>query len=324
MSKFKDLTGQRFGRLTVIERAEDRVTPSGSKKIRWLCRCDCGNTKIVCGSELNSGDTRSCGCLHKEQLSQRLKKDLTGQKFGRLTVLFQTDTQYTKSGRPVIAYHCVCDCGREIDVRGQHLLSGNTKSCGCLQREAITITGHNQKEYNMYDLSGSYGIGYTHKGEKFYFDLEDYSKIRKYCWQKQQDGYIVAKDVNTGKNVELHRIIMGTQNVKFDTGIRVDHIKTEEKFDNRKCNLRIVQHYENCRNHKLLSTNTSGVSGVNYVKSQHKWVARINLKGKRYYLGKFDCFEDAVIARKSAEEKLYGEYSYNNSQKIAALNERMD
>lgn len=66
MSKLIDLTGQRFGRLAVLSRAENTV----HRKTRWLCNCDCGNTKIVTGVELRKGDTKSCGCLRKEVSSK--------------------------------------------------------------------------------------------------------------------------------------------------------------------------------------------------------------------------------------------------------------
>jgi len=64
MGKIKDLTGQRFGRLTVIKingRTKD-------KSVTWLCRCDCGNETIVVGQNLSNGNTKSCGCYHKEVL----------------------------------------------------------------------------------------------------------------------------------------------------------------------------------------------------------------------------------------------------------------
>lgn len=247
-------------------------------------------------------------------------KDLTGMKFSRLEVLRRVDNQYTKGGRPMVTYRCVCNCGQELDVCAQKLTSGNTKSCGCLQREVRTNNGRKNKKYNTYNLSGSYGIGYTLKGEEFYFDLEDYDKIKDFCWRKASDGYITAKDTNTGCLVSLHRLIMGTREIPYSTGIRVDHIRTEEKFDNRKCNLRIVQHYENGQNHKIHSSNTSGVSGVSYNKSHRKWYSWISHKGIRYNLGFFDNFEDAVLARKKAEQELYGEHSYDNSQKLANEN----
>lgn len=66
MPEFKDLTGKRIGRLTVIKRDEDRVTSSGYRFTRWLCKCDCGTQKSVFANALNSGRTKSCGCMQKE------------------------------------------------------------------------------------------------------------------------------------------------------------------------------------------------------------------------------------------------------------------
>lgn len=61
MGKFEDLTNQKFGRLTVIKRFKDE-----SKKTKWECLCDCGNTKTIDGSNLKNGHTKSCGCYLKE------------------------------------------------------------------------------------------------------------------------------------------------------------------------------------------------------------------------------------------------------------------
>lgn len=72
MSKLIDLTGQKFGRLTVIERADNKIS-GGQTKTTWLCKCDCGNTVIVCTQELRRGDTRSCGCFAKEEMLKRFK-----------------------------------------------------------------------------------------------------------------------------------------------------------------------------------------------------------------------------------------------------------
>ena len=64
--KFVDLTGQRFGRLTVIKRVEN-----DGEKVMWLCRCDCGNETTVFSGYLRNGDTKSCGCLSKDKLRER-------------------------------------------------------------------------------------------------------------------------------------------------------------------------------------------------------------------------------------------------------------
>lgn len=68
MSKFIDLTGQRFGRWTVLSRAQNMPY---SRRSGWLCQCDCGTKKVVDGVSLRRGVTQSCGCLHAEKARQR-------------------------------------------------------------------------------------------------------------------------------------------------------------------------------------------------------------------------------------------------------------
>ena len=70
----EDLTGKRFGRWTIVKRAPDKITQSGYRNIMWHCVCDCGNEKIVRGKSLVYGVSRSCGCLQKEELSDRASK----------------------------------------------------------------------------------------------------------------------------------------------------------------------------------------------------------------------------------------------------------
>lgn len=80
MSGFIDLTGQRFGRLTVIERAENYVSPKGRQAARWTCRCDCGGITTVVGGDLRYGKTKSCGCLEEE--SRHQSRNAKHGKFG--------------------------------------------------------------------------------------------------------------------------------------------------------------------------------------------------------------------------------------------------
>lgn len=75
MSKLIDLTGERFGRLTVLERAGTYVAGGGfSKTATWHCRCDCGEETIVTSRNLRSGNTQSCGCYCSEKTKQRWQK----------------------------------------------------------------------------------------------------------------------------------------------------------------------------------------------------------------------------------------------------------
>lgn len=70
--RFQDLTGQRFGRLTVLERAVRGSTPGKKHRTYWLCECDCGNVSVVLAEGLKSGNTTSCGCYHREVVSKTI------------------------------------------------------------------------------------------------------------------------------------------------------------------------------------------------------------------------------------------------------------
>lgn len=130
----EDLTGQTFGRLTVLGPAKDHVDPSGTHYPQWLCRCICGNQVTVQTGSLKSGGTRSCGCLRKEADTRR-REDLTGQTFGRLTVLGPAEDYVSPGGRHILRWLCRCECGNQVAVLGQSLKSGDTRSCGCLKKK---------------------------------------------------------------------------------------------------------------------------------------------------------------------------------------------
>lgn len=70
MGRFRDLTGQRFGRLVAIELDDDYISPAGYRKKRWRCKCDCGNNVTVWAGNLLSGHTYSCGCAHLEKMAK--------------------------------------------------------------------------------------------------------------------------------------------------------------------------------------------------------------------------------------------------------------
>ena len=120
-----DETNNRYGLLVVKEKAKDKNGRSA-----WLCECDCGNTTIVRGPDLRKGKRTSCGPSCPAKINGNFK-DLTGQKFNRLTVLyFKEMNKFHKS-----VWHCKCDCGNECDIIGTTLIRGTTTSCGCYNRE---------------------------------------------------------------------------------------------------------------------------------------------------------------------------------------------
>jgi len=132
MGRFIDITGCKYNRLTVIK----RVGSDRGRNAIWLCKCDCGNEITARGTRLRNGVTRSCGCLKGELISEASVTDLTGQKFGRLTIV----KRHGSTGGRLATWLCKCDCGNKLVVIGGNLHSGGTKSCGCLQRERTSET----------------------------------------------------------------------------------------------------------------------------------------------------------------------------------------
>lgn len=82
MGAVKELAGQRYGMLTVIRRAKDRVSSCGKKRVYWICVCDCGTEKEIRGTHITSGAIVSCGCLGKKKLLDSVTKH--GHKHHRL------------------------------------------------------------------------------------------------------------------------------------------------------------------------------------------------------------------------------------------------
>lgn len=133
-SNLRDLTGQRFGRLQVLYRYCENTCNNGAQ---WVCQCDCGNIKVIRGGSLTkqTKPTRSCGCQTYENASKANKKDLTGQRFGQLTVLYDT---HKRSNHRVI-WKCKCDCGKEVERVSDSLIQGHTFSCGHCNRSMGSI-----------------------------------------------------------------------------------------------------------------------------------------------------------------------------------------
>lgn len=137
--RIKDMTGKKFGKLTVISRASDYINKDGSRHIRWLCQCECGRESIVRGSTLRYGGTKSCGfCTRSDSNMGKGQHNLTGKKFGRWTVLYENGRLREPRGRIVPIWHCRCECGEERDIRAGSLVGGSSLSCGCYKYEYLS------------------------------------------------------------------------------------------------------------------------------------------------------------------------------------------
>ena len=116
-------------------------------------------------------------------------------------------------------------------------------------------------------------------------------------------GYAYTKD-SFGKNRRMHRILWETFNGPIPNGMDIDHINGD-RLDNRPENLRIVSRKENMQNTKVYNTNTSGVTGVTWIKAKNRWRAYVMIDYKQTHLGHYTDWFDAVCARMSANNR-YG------------------
>ena len=172
-----NLIGQVFGRLTVIERAEN----AKDGHAQWLCQCECGKTTIVSSNVLKKGNTKSCGCLNREVASQKAKtqyKDLTNQHFGRLTAI----EYFGSNNKGSALWKCSCECGNDNFITtSHHLLSGNTQSCGCLKsigesKIAVILSQNNIKFIQQEKFDDA--IYEDTKGQmRFDFYLPEYNRL---------------------------------------------------------------------------------------------------------------------------------------------------
>lgn len=228
--------------------------------------------------------------------------DMTGQRFGRLTVIGIGGRTKEPSGRSRPLWKCICDCGNEVLVLRDNLIHGRTQSCGCFHLEQ-KYKAH--KKYNIYEFDGDICKGkLSNSDEYFIIDTSKYDLIKNFCWLKSKNGYVISRDGNTKKLTYLHRLILNNAPNNMD----IDHIN-RNKLDNRLENLRICTHAENMQNCEKNSFELTE-AGVRFIERNtlHPWIATICYKGNNMYLGSYETKEEAVLARKRAEKEIKGEF----------------
>lgn len=195
-----DLTGQKFGKLTVIKYV------GGSKH---LCKCDCGNESIVFTSNLKRNHTKSCGCLNDLKRKQR-SIDLTGKRFGNLLVLRKVKNHNKRNTSQ--KWLCKCDCGKETISSLDALKSGNQVSCGCYNSElhkklakeidlgntmrfdGTKISGLNRK-LNSNSSSGHKGVYFDKNENAWFAHLRIRGKLYKQRCSNLNEAIEVRKEL---------------------------------------------------------------------------------------------------------------------------------
>lgn len=195
-----DLTNQRFGRL-VAKYYTTHKNKSGRSVRLWYCECDCGGHTFTSADRLRSGKTQSCGCLNAEKTQAARKKNLTGQRFGKL-IAIKTVGQ---DNRHNFIWECKCDCGNTTYALTQKLLNGSKISCGCIHSK-----GENKIEYILKSIGLSYQKQYTfedcinpltNRKLKFDFYISDFNTCIEYDGE-QHFFYRDTSDWNTKENFE--------------------------------------------------------------------------------------------------------------------------
>lgn len=238
MGNFRDLIGQTFGELTV----EDRLGKNKYNMFIWKCKCSCGKTKDVPTNYLTSGDTKTCGDrLHK--LGPR--RDLSGDVYGNLTVLKYDHTQESNS---MGFYLCKCQCGNEKVISHGNLRYGHTKSCGCM-----VLRGEDSHYYK-------HGKSNT-KVHRAWVRLKDR------CLNPSNSDYY-----NYGaKGITVSPEFMSFDKFYDEIGDPPSHRHSVDRIDHTKGyepgNVRWADDDQQARNKGKTTSNTSGVTGVQFYHS---------------------------------------------------------
>lgn len=200
-AKRLDLTGQRFGRLVVL--SLDPIpyrSPAGKPVRRWVCRCDCGKELSVLTNALTSkkNGTRSCGCARAETM-RKLGHDLTGRRFGRLTVIQSVDLDSPKPNGLKQGWLCRCDCGEEIVATQKQLELDRLQSCGCLLSDIARCKIVKQNVVGHYDGTTVSAIRPDRPPNK-----NNTSGIKGVYWSRREQIWI-ARIGYKGKMIHLGR-----------------------------------------------------------------------------------------------------------------------
>lgn len=219
--KKMDLTGQKFGRLTVLYELPERK----NKKIYYHCKCICGNETDVCGAHLKKGTIKSCGCIKKEMLSKRQFIDITNQRFGNLVAIKTVG----KDSAGQYLWLCQCDCGNQRVYSGCTLRAGGAISCGCQKSKG---------ELKISQLLQSYNILFEQEKTFNNFIYADTNR------KAQFDFYIVNKNYLIEFDGKQHFKIGGWNNNKsLNKCLEHDKIKNEWCLNNNIPLIRIPYTY---------------------------------------------------------------------------------
>lgn len=188
MREIIDMTGMKFGKLTVLQRHGNL----------WACGCSCGNITYAVRGNLIKGATKSCGC--------RDGVNIVGQKFKRFTVLRKVVVIKGNSH-----YECQCECGNKIVISRHNLIYCENYACGCYFKE----------------VAGSWSATHRKTGSPEYVS---WSSMRRRCLNSKDDAY----PNYGGRGIKICPRWSDFQNFLEDMGMRPTMNHSLERINNEK------------------------------------------------------------------------------------------
>jgi hypothetical protein len=244
----EDLTGKKFNRLMVVN-----LSHKDKYSYYWNCVCECGNLKTERGARLKNGQTKSCGCLKMKVKMDKIMS-LIGQQYNRLKVI-----SFVEEIKGIPYYKCLCDCGTIKNVNGRCLVDGQSKSCGCLNRENVS------KKFTKHGL---------YKTREY----SSWNAMMQRCYNPKQDNY----PNYGGRGIEVCERWHDVTNFYADMGERpeetsLDRIDNNGNYEpgNVRWSTDIDQHNNTNRNIKIPYNGES--------KTVAQWSVELGIKARNIH-----------------------------------------
>lgn len=285
MTKIKDWTGKRQGDLIIVKRVSEEPI------IKWECKCNCGKTVVLTHKQLIQGIHN---CLDYRFHRKMKNSIIIGDKFGALRVIDITINEKTK--HPL--YHCLCDCGSKVIRSRGGLVDVKLASCGCkrpefpISEEMQSMIGKTYGDLTVLDVKRGKAVPELNL-PKNHAELNKVFTICK-CNVCGRISYPRASALRTGKITSCGH----NQKANLNKGAEIW----------RKNSVYGTNLFSIGAKRSVNKNNTSGYRGISYHKETGKWRAYINFRRKQYNLGLYENLDDAIAARREAEERIYGNF----------------
>jgi hypothetical protein len=208
-----------------------------------------------------------------------MRKNLTNKKFGKLTAIVPCQSFKTTTGKSYSRWVCKCDCGKKLKTLTTNLISGNTKSCGCLSKEYQLNKGtHKLTTHSLYSI---------------------WRGIKQRCLNNNSNVY----KYYGGRGIKICDEWLNSPKLFIDwcisngwkKGLQIDRIDNNGNY--KPINCRFVTPRKNCLNKRILSKSSSNYVGVHFDKKRKLWVSQICINYKKIYLGRYKKEIEAVKSR---------------------------